>query len=442
MISESQSRNLQYSRRSGRIPLLIELTQLEEEGKDATGLRQRVEEIWNIEDLLEREMRCEEFLQHTYSLPVSPDFLYHEPDELDNILAEWGDVTAVEVEAIGEEEYLERVHGGFLGRCCGCMLGIPVESFTRERLDDYLKESGQFPLTTYFRLPTPEEAPAGFKMKYRRFVDCMMTDDDIEYVMVNLFTLERHGRECTSTDIGYSWLEALPMHRTSTAEILAYRNMSMLREPPLSGRYCNPYREWIGAQIRSDVWGYINPGDPFEAATYAYMDATVSHVKNGVYCAMFNSVLMALAFTSGSLEEAVRNALLFVPHRSRCAEAVGDCLSWYGMYGEYANALDAMYQKYGHYDATHSINNLCVCVLALLYSEHDFTKGIVKAVAAGIDTDCNGATVGSVLGIFLGAKSIPEKWTGPLNGAYQTSVAGQGRVSIEAVARRLARFRS
>ena len=48
-----------------------------------------------------------------------------------------------------------------------------------EKLELYLKESGQYPLSSYFRMPKPEETPVGFKTKYKRFVDCMMTDDDI-----------------------------------------------------------------------------------------------------------------------------------------------------------------------------------------------------------------------------------------------------------------------
>jgi len=40
----------------------------------------------------------------------------------------------------------------------------------------------------------------------------------------------------------------------------------------------------------------------------------------------------------------------------------------------------------------------------------------------GGDTDCNGATVGSILGATLGAKALPDKWVGVLNDRLLSSV--------------------
>ena len=47
----------------------------------------------------------------------------------------------------------------------------------------------------------------------------------------------------------------------------------------------------------------------------------------------------------------------------------------------------------------HTLNNLAIVVWALFSHLDDFGGAIGEAVGAGLDTDCNGATVGGLWGI-------------------------------------------
>ena len=62
--------------------------------------------------------------------------------------------------------------------------------------------------------------------------------------------------------------------------------------------------------------------------------------------------------------------------------------------------------------------------MGLLYGEGDYEKAITRTVLACFDTDCNGATVGSIMGMMLGAKALPEKWTGVMNDTIHTDLHG------------------
>ncbi len=40
----------------------------------------------------------------------------------------------------------------------------------------------------------------------------------------------------------------------------------------------------------------------------------------------------------------------------------------------------------------------------------------------GVDTDCTGATAGSLLGAMLGEKRLPKKWTEPLGARAESYI--------------------
>ena len=61
-----------------------------------------------------------------------------------------------------------------------------------------------------------------------------------------------------------------------------------------------------------------------------------------------------------------------------------------------------MDEAYGHYNFVHTINNACFVVLGLAYGRGDFAATVGIAVECGEDTDCNGATAGSILGCDQG----------------------------------------
>ena len=71
-----------------------------------------------------------------------------------------------------------------------------------------------------------------------------------------------------------------------------------------------------------------------------------------------------------------------------------------------------------------------IVVASLLYGNGDFEKSICMAVETGFDTDCTGATVGSILGMILGFEKIPEYWKKPINDTLYTSLFGIEAVKI------------
>lgn len=84
--------------------------------------------------------------------------------------------------------------------------------------------------------------------------------------------------------------------------------------------------------------------------------------------------------------------------------------------------------NYASLSPVHTLNNLALVVWALLTHPDDFGAAIGDVVAAGLDTDCNGATVGALWG--LQGKPIPEPWLSPWQGKVALTLAGHDTLEL------------
>lgn len=152
---------------------------------------------------------------------------------------------------------------------------------------------------------------------------------------------------------------------------------------------------------------------------------------------MYVAAMVASAFTMSEPLEVVKTGLSYIPQESRLAEAVKDSIDLWKKYESFDSAYERAMSKYGRYHVVHTINNAVIVTLALLYGESDFGKSICLSVSGGLDTDCNGATVGSIVGAMLGVKGIPEKWSSPLNNTVSSALSGLNELKISDLADRM-----
>ncbi|WP_425528078.1 ADP-ribosylglycohydrolase family protein [Yinghuangia seranimata] len=329
------------------------------------------------------------------------------------------------------------------------MLGKPVEDgdhWTRERIDRYLRLTGALPLTDYIPVPDPPLDPVEFALRpewpecTRGRIHGSCRDDDVDYAVLGLHLLETYGRGFTTQQVGELWLLGLPYLQTFTAERAAYRNLVAGLVPPLCARVDNPYQDWIGALIRADVHGWVNPGDPAAAAESVRRDAVLSHTNEGVYGAMWAAALIASAFTADGPRDAVTEAVGHIPGDCRVARTVGQVLELHASGVSWEDALDAMERETGQLHWIHVVPNVAVIAAGLLYGDGDFTRTIALTVRGGLDTDSNGATAGSVAGVLCGAAAIPRQWTEPLEDRLRSAVFGFDGVRISDLAERTYRL--
>lgn len=405
-----------------------EVIQRKEEGCDVEGFGERLEKVKGDEGALW------ELYKELSSLTPEPDFPYEEPSLWEELKAQ---ISLPAPLPLPSPDVLEdKILGAWLGRCAGCMLGKPVEGWSRERIRENLKRIGEYPLSYYFPLEFfPQPKPYLLSL-VRGNIKRAERDDDTDYTIFNLHIAETYGKNFTTKDIGRELLEHFPFYLVYTAEREAYRNLVIGLEPPYTSFFLNPFREWIGAQIRADAWGYVSAGQPALACELAYRDAILSHRKNGIYGAIFFAGLISSVLGEKNLREGVEIALSLIPPRSRFAEAVRFALDLAEREKDWEVAMDKVMERYGFYHPVHTINNAVIVLLGLLYGEGDFGKAICLSVMGGLDTDCNGATAGSVMGGLLGASQLPREWVEPLNDTLNSILVGFQENKISDLAKR------
>ena len=291
---------------------------------------------------------------------------------------------------LGYSVYFDKVYGGWVGKCIGGAIGAQVEG--QKKLHEFTEETA-----------FPEKWPP---------------NDDLDLQVLWLHAIEDRGIFITSRDLAEEWVEHSWYFFNEYGRFL--KNFARGIEPPISGWFDNEYfRESMGCPIRSEIWGFICPGNPSLAASYAEKDGTLDHWKGSVWAEQFFSAIEAALFFESDINKLIDVGLNYVPEGSKLRgviELVKDCrrrgLSW-------REARMEVLRKFGNPDPTSVYQNIGFTLIALLWGEYDFGQTMLIALNCGYDTDCTCATAGAILGGILGEKRIPAKWKAPLKDEFE-----------------------
>ncbi|MBN2153522.1 MAG: ADP-ribosylglycohydrolase family protein [Candidatus Lokiarchaeota archaeon] len=356
---------------------------------------------------------------------------------------------------LDEKGIQDRIHGGFIGRVVGSTMGAAVENWTYENIK---KKHGT--INKY----------VGFKFDDDGHIPGIPNDDEM-FEMVLLVALEEKGREVATADVARKWLELIHPNFTFTAEKVALerfkRGEFRFGEALVEG---NPYHDYIGAQMRGELPGWVHPGNMDAAVALALVDAEVSHARDGVTGELFVSAMVANAFELPA-DVTKPGAVQFTWLRKiiEKSKPVIPAGSWYGKViakaetlhdadpagwernllalrdyasGEVLDALCAgadkarqdVLRKSYH---VHVLPNAGIIMLALLHGQGDFSRSLEICADCGMDADCNCGNVGGILGTMLGAENVPDEWARPLNNNFMTLVKDWEEEHLDTIATRI-----
>ncbi len=440
-----------------------EIIQRTEEGCNTEGFNARVEEAG------EDEVKLQGILEELSRLPVQADFPYNEPSELHEIRALRPPSIQIPSANLTELQWRDQFYGAWLGRSIGCALGKPLEAWDFmagkngipgwKNVQLWFEGAGAWPITGYTPSTSTASETHGLRLAVvnmkstQEHIRFMETDDDIRYTVLGLMMLEEKGLDWDSWDVGRLWHRWLSYYQVCTAETQAYVNFAQITTHVTTHlkdvrpenwkeklqwvrSHHNPYREWIGAQIRADGFAYGAAGRPELAAELAWRDASFSHVKNGIYGEMFVAAMIAAAFVEKDPRKIVQIGLSQIPATSRLAADIHRAVEIAESAVDQVSLVEQIWEAFKHYNPVHTNNNAALVAAALIFGDGNFDKAVTTSVLGGWDTDCNGATVGSIMGASLGAAALPASWVAPLNDTLYAEISGFHPIAISECAER------
>ncbi|RKX78610.1 MAG: ADP-ribosylglycohydrolase family protein [Spirochaetes bacterium] len=362
--------------------------------------------------LNELERLSGQILKRLMQAPVDkthPSHQFFRPEGWEDIRAAFreGAETELPMRRESDSKTLEqKILGGWNGQIAGGSYGTAIEGYTGEtlrrvygdRLNGYIKE--------------PETL-----------------NDDITFELAVLKAAERSGAAMSAEYIADMWLEYIPFGWS--AEYFALENLRRGYYPPASGQIGNFFSEWIGAQMRTMVCGYLAPGNPLKASEYAYMDSSVSHEANGIYGGIHSAVLSSLAFVMNDARELLLKSRDFIPEDTEFAHFFDSALESVRNHNNHIDSWKSLEDSIKTYNWIHVYPNMMAVIHGFWYCENDIGKAFRILADCGADVDCNAGEVGSALGIMF---PIDRKWTDPFEDTLETYVPGMEKMKISELA--------
>ncbi|MGM9626254.1 MAG: ADP-ribosylglycohydrolase family protein [Eubacteriales bacterium] len=299
---------------------------------------------------------------------------------------------------LNREVLRDKIHACWIGKNIGGTMGTPYEG--RQQINDIQGFS------------TPEGV--------------VLPNDDLDLQLVWLRAMEDFGPYTLDAKIlGEYWLNFIPPQWNEYG--IGKNNMRAGLMPPLSGEYENDWKHSNGAWIRTEVWACMAPAAPDVAIRYAREDACVDHgAGEGTYAAIFVAAMESAAFVISDIRTLIDIGLSKIPADCRMAQSIRLLLDCYDKGLDWKTTRNRIVEDSADLGWFEAPANVAFAMLGMLYGKGDFKKSMILAINCGDDTDCTGATLGSLFGIMYGSACIPADWAAHIGDHITTIAVNRG----------------
>ncbi|HZW10023.1 MAG TPA: ADP-ribosylglycohydrolase family protein [Phycisphaerales bacterium] len=314
------------------------------------------------------------------------------------------------------DEYASHLRGMWLGECIANWTGLRSEGKVKGPPfltdDDWGRDLGDGPL------------------EFVLDQDPWLADDDTDVEYVALHLMHQHRtRLLTGEQIAAGWLAHMDDRFLWVSNLRALEQMRRGVTPPSTGSPpANPFWLFIDAQLTTELFGAMAPGNPALALRLADLPIATTARGHAAHAAQCFALMYCLALDvdpAASRPEQVvwlvREAGAHLPDTSKAADILGFVLADYLANpdkDDWERTRDRVYERYQlnagangfrYRGWTESSVNFATGLIALLYGEGDYLRTVQIGTLSGWDSDNGTATMGGLLGLMRGYDELVDE---------------------------------
>ena len=338
---------------------------------------------------------------------------------------------------VSRSEYLEKLHGFWLGQCIANWTGIITE------MDKIGGDGDRGRFYTREDWGTTVEAKRWGGRVHTKTIDWVRRgpgeiwgaddDTDIEYMYQHLLANNDTTR-LTGEQIRDGWVTHIYDEKNAPKgeNFLWVSNqrahdlmLKGLIPPATSDPANNEHYEMIDAQLTTEIFGLYAPGRPDIGLEIANLPIRTTAGGEAALASQFYVIMHSLAVTAdpnasrkSQVQSMAARARAHLPDESTTAKMYDFVKSRYDAGVPWEQARDDVYTRYqveqqDGYNVTPknpvaSGINFAASIVSLLFGEGDYQETVKIAVLAGWDSDNPAATWGGLLGFMIGRQGIEE----------------------------------
>ena len=341
---------------------------------------------------------------------------------------------------VSRADYLEKLHGFWLGQCIANWTGIITEmdkiGGRGERGEFYTREDWGTTVQVV-RWSGERGDPKTIDWVHRSPDEIWSADDDtdIEYIYQHLLANSDSTR-LTGEQIRDGWITHIYDEKSAPGGenflwVSNQRAHDLMLEglvpPATSDPSNNESYEMIDAQLTTEIFGLYAPGRPDVALEIAHMPIRTTAGGEAALASEFYVIMHSLAASvdpavprKDQVHQLAAHARSYMPDESTTAKMYDFVLSRYEAGVPWEEARDDIYRRYqleqqdGYDKAPRnpvaSGINFASSMVSLFYGEGDYQDTVKIAVLAGWDSDNPAATWGGLLGFLYGKQGIEKSF--------------------------------